>query len=144
VFEAFSSKFSALVPAIPKQDMKVTLEVIEARSGPRPISLVQRPSAINEYTTILEFNDNSQGGHAYYTARLTFQWETRLRMIQVGQDLVLSWPATATGYQVENTVSLDPGAVWAEVSTPPMVVDNENVVTVNYGEGAQFFRLKMR
>ena len=54
----------------------------------------------------------------------------------------LSWPATATGYQLECTPSAAAGAVWANVTTPPVVVATEQIVTVDIGAGAQFFRLR--
>jgi hypothetical protein len=61
-----------------------------------------------------------------------------------GDSIILSWTAAAAAYQMESTATLDPGAVWAEVSTPEVVLGHENVVTVHHGDGAQFFRLRKR
>jgi hypothetical protein len=72
-FEAFSSVFTDLLPAIPALDMEVTLEVLEARSV---LQLVQLPSALNDFTMILEFDDNGPVSSANYQARLTFSFES--------------------------------------------------------------------
>ena len=67
--ETFSSVFTGLTPAIPSQDISVTLQVINARSI---LQLVQLPTANNSFTTILEFDDNVLGGSAQYDGLLTF------------------------------------------------------------------------
>jgi len=66
--ETFSSVFTGLTPAIPSQDISVTLQVINARSI---LQLVQLPTA-NNSLTILEFDDNVLGGSAQYDGLLTF------------------------------------------------------------------------
>jgi hypothetical protein len=71
-FEDFSSIFEGLSPAIPVgQDLDVTLEVIDGRSI---VDVVQLPTADNDFTTILEINDNGPGGSAFYQAQLTFSF----------------------------------------------------------------------
>jgi hypothetical protein len=68
-YEAYSSVFTGLTPAIPRQATTVSLQVIQARSL---VQLIQQPSAANSYTTILEFDDRGAAGSAFYEARLTF------------------------------------------------------------------------
>jgi len=66
----------------------------------------------------------------------------RLRVEQTGGNIQLTWPSDATGYLLEGTASLGPGAVWSAVTNPP-VVQYENIVvmlpTTNF---SRFFRLK--
>jgi hypothetical protein len=68
-YEAFSSIYSPLSPAMPQSEMSVALDSLEARGA---ITLVQSPTAANGYTTVLEFNDDWWGSHATYRARLTY------------------------------------------------------------------------
>jgi hypothetical protein len=68
-YEAYSSVFTGLTPAIPRQETTVSLQVIQARSL---VQLIQQPSAANNYTTILQFDDRSAAGSEFYQARLTF------------------------------------------------------------------------
>jgi hypothetical protein len=63
-------------------------------------------------------------------------------MTRSGQTLVFSWPAAATGYHLESTATVGTGAAWTEVATPPVVIGDEQVVTVDIGAESQFFRLR--
>nr|AFI78505.1 serine proteinase precursor protein [uncultured bacterium ws156A7] len=58
-----------LAPALPNTSMDVALEIIESREA---MEIIQSPSAANDYTTVLEFDDIITGGAAWYKARLTF------------------------------------------------------------------------
>jgi len=71
-FEAFSSVFTGLRPAIPSQDLTVTLQVIEARSI---LELVQLPAEVNDYMTVVQFNDNGPGGATFYEGQLTYTFQ---------------------------------------------------------------------
>jgi hypothetical protein len=68
-FEDYSSVLTGLNPVIPSQDMTVSLWVIDARSS---MQIVQNPTADNAFTTILEFDDNPPGSHAWYRGVLIF------------------------------------------------------------------------
>jgi hypothetical protein len=68
-YEAFSSTFSLLTPGMPQIPTFTILEVIQARSA---LTLFQFPSAANDYTTVLDFDDNDLASHDTYQARLTF------------------------------------------------------------------------
>jgi hypothetical protein len=68
-YEAFSSVFTNLNPPAPASAEPVTLEIIQARSS---LSIVQQPSAANDFTTLLQFDDNNGGGSDWYEGRLTF------------------------------------------------------------------------
>ena len=66
---AFSSPFTGLFPAAPLEPSVVSLVAVQAREH---LAIAQYPSALNGYTTILDFNDDVTGGDAVYDARLTF------------------------------------------------------------------------
>jgi hypothetical protein len=59
-----------------------------------------------------------------------------------GQNLVIAWPSSATGYLLQSSDTLSP-ANWANVTPqPPIVpVGNQNTVTVPIAPGNKFYRL---
>src|SRR5262249_3643690 len=59
-----------------------------------------------------------------------------------GTSLILGWPAALNGAQLESSDTLDAGANWMAVTNAPVVVGNEQTVTLNVEPGANFFRLK--
>ena len=69
-FPAYSSIFSNLNPNLPDSSMTVTLTPIEARDS---VSIVQSPSASNDQTLIVEFNDDPTPFPAYYEVLLTIK-----------------------------------------------------------------------
>lgn len=56
--------------------------------------------------------------------------------------LVLSWPATATGYVLESAPALSPSAAWAAGPELVQVVGSEFVVAVDATDSQRFFRLR--
>lgn len=66
---SLSDKFDGLTPPIPAAPTTVTLQKIRGREN---MSIVQEPAPENEFATIIEFNDNSNGGYDWYEANLTF------------------------------------------------------------------------
>lgn len=60
-----------------------------------------------------------------------------------GANLVIAWPAAATGYIVQSTETLSP-ANWTDLDPQPAVVPsgNQNTVSVPLGDGIKFFRLR--
>lgn len=66
--EEFSSVFEALDPLLPSRDIRVELlgGDCENGGGAGSVTIVQHPSANNDYTLILEFDDNRAGGSAFY------------------------------------------------------------------------------
>jgi hypothetical protein len=59
-----SDTFNGVNPPLPSEDMTVVLREIEVR---QEVSIIQQPSAGNDYTLIIEFNDNEPGGADWYT-----------------------------------------------------------------------------
>jgi hypothetical protein len=59
-----------------------------------------------------------------------------------GGNVIISWPASSTGFVLQQTMGLSPPTSWTEVSTPVLVVGAENTVTVSATTGNKFFRLR--
>ncbi len=54
---------------VPWADAEIELDVLEGRGE---VEIVQYPDANNDYQLIIEFDDNPQGGPAWYEVELTF------------------------------------------------------------------------
>lgn len=54
----------------------------------------------------------------------------------------ISWPADAIGFVLETNDSLSPASGWAPAPAVSAVAGDKNVVTMEIGSGAKFFRLK--
>jgi len=65
-----------------------------------------------------------------------------LAMARSANSIEISWPASATGFVLETNDSLSPASSWALASAVPAVAGDKNVVTMEIGAGAKFFRLK--
>jgi hypothetical protein len=66
--------------------------------------------------------------------------DVTLAIARVGNDVKVSWPSTAEGFQVQATTDLGTPQ-WAVVNATVEVVDGRNVVTLPIGTGTQYFRL---
>jgi RNA polymerase sigma factor (sigma-70 family) len=64
-----SDTFNQVEPAVAAAAMVVTVEKIRCREN---ASVVQQPSAENDFTTIVEFDDSRTGGADWYELKLTF------------------------------------------------------------------------
>ncbi|HZV36103.1 MAG TPA: nidogen-like domain-containing protein [Verrucomicrobiae bacterium] len=58
-----------------------------------------------------------------------------------GGKVVLAWPTSATGFTLQSSPNLGSAAVWTPVSTPPVVVNGQNVVSNSISGNRMFFRL---
>jgi hypothetical protein len=67
-YEAFSSIFTDLRPAFPTDGIRWELTELSVRWE---MGIVQQPRAANDYTMIVEFNDNPLSAAAWYHIRLT-------------------------------------------------------------------------
>jgi hypothetical protein len=66
-----SSIFKGVRPALPQTNMMVTLNVIQGRGDVR---IVQMPAASNNYTLIVEFDDDPYGGAEIYKIELSIDF----------------------------------------------------------------------
>ena len=64
-----------------------------------------------------------------------------LKILLSANGIVLSWPAAATGFNLETTVQLSP-ASWLPVANPPIGSGNDFTLTLPVESGARFYRLK--
>ncbi len=65
----------------------------------------------------------------------------RLRIQRLGSEVLLRWPGSITNAILESTTNLMPGRIWTEVTNPPVLIGDENVVT-NPAGGIRFYRLR--
>jgi len=63
----YSDSFTGVSPAISAVAQTVTFNAIQAREG---LAILQQPSSGNDYSLILEFNDNVTGGGDWYIVEL--------------------------------------------------------------------------
>lgn len=66
----------------------------------------------------------------------------KLAAAVTGQNLVISWAASATGFVLESSPTLGTGATWTAVTPAPTTNNGTSSVTVPIGPGAQFYRLR--
>lgn len=65
----------------------------------------------------------------------------RLRIIASGRNVLVAWPDSAAGFQLEQSDSLSPPS-WTDIRVTPRVVGNEMQVILPLQAGPQFFRLR--
>ena len=70
VSKAVSNVFDGIEPALPPAAMTVTMTKIHCRDL---ASIVQQPAAKNDFTTIIEFNDDQSAGSDWYEVKLMFK-----------------------------------------------------------------------
>jgi len=58
-----------------------------------------------------------------------------------GPNPLVMWPTSATDFILESTSTLSPPN-WTLVTTPPVVVGDQNTVTINVTTGNGYYRLK--
>jgi hypothetical protein len=79
-------------------------------------------------------------------------WSTQITQILTGpltlsisassQGIVVSWPAAATGFQLQSTTALGPSASWSIVPQTPVIIGNTaSVILPALSPQHQFFRL---
>ena len=60
---------------------------------------------------------------------------------RAGNNLVLAWPAEATGYSLKSATNLVPPVIWTPVPGVPVVIGGVKTVTIPITTGNQYFRL---
>ena len=65
-----------------------------------------------------------------------------LTITHSGVNVILSWSAPAEGFGLEASDRLSPGATWVTVTNTPMVIANQETVTIGITSGNKFFRLR--
>jgi len=65
----------------------------------------------------------------------------RLAVRRNDRDVVVSWPSSHAGYQLQSTDHLEPPPDWAPVTDAPVVQQAQNVVSNALGSSRRFYRL---
>jgi hypothetical protein len=114
-YDAHSSFLTGLTPALPARDVDVTVQAIQARSV---FAVYELPSSANNYSLILDFNDNDTGNptigyaawyqvHVTVTPRLVAPRFTSIQ--HHGSAVQLTWDAVSgQTYQLQRTTSFSP------------------------------------
>jgi len=137
-YDAFSSVFSDLVPALPSGNTSVTASVLAGRGS---VQVKQYPDATNDWTLIVRFADGVSGS-AFLTTRVTIDY-LRLHLVSLGSTrLQIRWPTNSASYQLESVAHLPalPGD-WVVVTNAPAVIDQDFAVTLDWSAPQQFYRL---
>jgi uncharacterized repeat protein (TIGR03803 family) len=65
----------------------------------------------------------------------------QLRILSLGQNVILTWPTNETGYVLQSTTNLNPSPMWTPVSPSPVVLNGQNIVTNTIVGSQAFYRL---
>ena len=59
-----------------------------------------------------------------------------------GNQLVVSWSASASGLILQSSLNLTPPAIWVDVTNAPLLLGAQRVVTNTFSGSGQFYRLR--
>ncbi len=72
---------------------------------------------------------------------ITVNQPPTLSLVISGANAIVSWPTNSTVYTLQSSTNLTPPANWNAVTSAPVVVDGQNVVTNTVSSPQMFFRL---
>ncbi len=78
----------------------------------------------------------------YRLARIIVGPAPQLNISKSGNDVILSWPASATGYLLESSYEVTPAAKHTVVTIPPSIIGSIQSITLPSSASARFFRLR--
>jgi hypothetical protein len=90
-------------------------------------------------TLVLQADDGQ--GHTGLTGPFSVIQVPSLSLIANGNNFMILWPVTATGFVLETSVSLAPAA-WAPVTTTPVQNGGQFVVPVTTSDTSRFYLLR--
>jgi uncharacterized repeat protein (TIGR01451 family) len=64
-----------------------------------------------------------------------------LKIVQSGTDVILSWPTNAGNFRLQTCSAISANPAWVDVTTVPVVVGNQFMVTNPIGSDPGFYRL---
>jgi uncharacterized repeat protein (TIGR03803 family) len=67
-----------------------------------------------------------------------------LAMVPDGASVLLQWPASPGGFNLQTTTNLASPADWADHPVVPSIVNGQNIVTNPAADTQKFFRLKLQ
>jgi hypothetical protein len=65
-----------------------------------------------------------------------------LELSFAGNDIVLTWPTSATNYLLETTANLSPGVSWTFLTNNGVIVGDKWVLTNHLNQEQAFYRLR--
>ncbi len=83
-----------------------------------------------------------QGGFWSIVVAVQTPGAPHLTVKRAGSNVELSWPAEATGFVLEETLSLSGTINWLGSGATPAVIEGQSVVTLSIQPGQHFFRLR--
>ena len=84
---------------------------------------------------------NKKKGSTYFVARLD-SYPPPLSIAQLGNKAVLSWPAWATGFEIQSKANFSPGENWMTLSSPVVTIEGSNLITNQLSNKTMFYRLR--
>lgn len=72
---------------------------------------------------------------------LIFGYVVSLEISQINQQVTLTWPADAIGYQLQSTTTTDQSDSWVIVQENPTISNGQNVISLECNDSRKFFRL---
>lgn len=64
-----SSSISGLFSALPSSPITVTLNSL---GSPGPVTILEQPNPLNNYSLVVQFDDNNRGGASWYNVELSY------------------------------------------------------------------------
>lgn len=94
-----------------------------------------------KYVKLVVTSSWGEKGAGFSELRFLGQPAPELRMNSTTTNLVVSWPAPATGYRLEALGQRDSVDVWKPVTQPPRLDQGRYSYEIPAGEGSQLYRL---
>jgi hypothetical protein len=93
------------------------------------------------YTANIDYFFNDLAPIANEDGQVPTQPHPALAITWSGNNIVISWPTSATGYSLASASSLGGSTAWSPDGTTVVVAGAQNTVTEPIGSGAKFYRL---
>ena len=108
--------------------------------GQRQFFLETTNTVPGEYRVYAKITDSTHTRYLPAPGKLVVKSATTLGIVQVGNDVVITWSTNAVGYLLESATNLF--GLWSTVSPPPTIINGQNSVTTTMAGGNRFYRLK--
>jgi alpha-tubulin suppressor-like RCC1 family protein len=93
------------------------------------------------YNQYGQLGDGTDGTAPYFATDLPEPIILSLQIKLSGTNVILNWPAAATGYGLQSTAGLTSPVSWTAVTNVPAVSNLQSIVTMPIAGGSLFYRL---